>query len=109
MKKTSFLLTIVSSLISINAISANSNSTSIETGDITFATLNSSVNGERPNHLIDATVIEGKYKGAKLHGTLTTTKSESGNLDRISLHFTSMNADGKSKPVEITAYAIDVN
>lgn len=107
MKKIS-VLAIATFLISIN-VSAKSNPISIDAGDITFATLNTVVDGDQPNHLIGATIIDGKYKGAKLHGKIISTKSTAGNPDRVSLNFTSMDVDGTSKPVEIAAYAIDVN
>ncbi len=102
------VLAIAIFLISIN-VSAKSNPISLEAGDITFATLNTLVDGDQSSHLIDATIIDGNYKGAKLHGKIISTKSNGGDPDRVSLTFTSMNINGKSKPVKIAAYAIDVD
>jgi intracellular multiplication protein IcmE len=109
MKKISFALGVTTFLTCINAISANPNSTFMNTVSITFATLNTVVNSDQPNHLIDATIIDGTYKGSKLHGKIITAKSESGETDRITLNFTSMDMRGKSKSIKISAYAIDAN
>jgi hypothetical protein len=106
MKKIS--LFVLASTLLINTVSAEPNSTSPETSDITFATLNTTVDG-KSNHLINATVTDGKYKGSKLYGKLVTTKGEPGTPDRTSLNFTSMNVDRKSKPLDISAYAIDAS
>jgi len=104
MKYISFMLGLITLFISFNAISAEDYDS-----NIMFATLNTVVNGDHPDELIDATVIEGRYKGAKLHGKLITTKSESDDLNRMNLLFTSMDVPGESKPINITAYAIDAD
>lgn len=75
--------------------------------DITFATLNTTVNSHQPNNLIAATISDGKYKGAQLQGKLYTTNIEG--TDKISLRFNSLQIKGEPKPLKIAAYAIDVH
>ena len=79
----------------------------VKAGTILFAVLDTAVNSDYPDSPVMATIVEGKYKGAKLLGKLTTVKGVSGQMDRVGLNFTLMNKDDwlKSKPV--TAYAID--
>lgn len=102
------LYVLASTFFFINTVSATPNSKSIKTSGITFAILNTTVDG-KPKHLIDATITEGKYKGSKLHGKLVTLKGEPGNPDRTSLNFTSIDVDGKTKPLQSAAYAIDID
>ncbi|OGT55436.1 MAG: hypothetical protein A3F14_06535 [Gammaproteobacteria bacterium RIFCSPHIGHO2_12_FULL_43_28] len=79
----------------------------IKAGSILFAVLDTAVNSDYPDSPVLATVVAGDYKGAKLLGKLTTTKSVSGQLDRVSLNFTLMNLDAWPKAKAVTAYAID--
>lgn len=79
----------------------------IKAGTILFAVLDTAVNSDYPDSPVMATIVDGKYKGGKLMGKLTTTKGVSGQLDRVSLNFTLMNMDDWEKSKTITAYAID--
>ncbi len=79
----------------------------IKAGTIIFGVLDTAVNSDYPDAPVLVTIVEGKYKGSKLLGKLTTAKSVSGQLDRISLNFTLMNKDDWLKSKTVTAFAID--
>lgn len=58
--------------------------------------------------MIEATITNGKYKGAKLNGELVNVQGPPKiALKKHRLIFTSMRISGKPKPIKITAYAID--
>lgn len=79
----------------------------IKAGTILFASLDTAVNSDYPESPVLATIVAGKYQGAKLLGKLTTTKSVAGQMDRIALNFTLMDMDEWPKSKTVTAYAID--
>ena len=79
----------------------------IKAGTVIFAVLDTAANSDYPDSPVMATVVEGKYKGAKLMGKLATAKGVSGQLDRISLNFTLMNLEDWPKSKSVTAYGID--
>jgi polyhydroxyalkanoate synthesis regulator phasin len=79
----------------------------IKGGSILFAVLDTAINSDYPDSPIMATIVDGKFKGDKLLGKITTTKGVSGQMDRVSLTFTLMNDDSWPKSRTITAYAID--
>jgi intracellular multiplication protein IcmE len=79
----------------------------IKGGSIIFAVLDTAINSDYPDSPVLATVVEGKYKGAKLLGKIVTTKGVSGQLDRVSLNFTLMNLDEWPASRPITAYGVD--
>jgi type IV secretory pathway VirB10-like protein len=79
----------------------------IKAGTILFAVLDTAVNSDYPTTPVMATIVDGKYKGAKLLGKLVTTKGVSGQMDRVSLNFNLMNVDAWPKSKTITAFAID--
>lgn len=79
----------------------------VKAGDIIFAVLDTAVNSDYPDSPVMATVVLGKFKGAKMLGKLVTTKGVSGQLDRVTLNFTLMNRDSWPKSLPVTAYAID--
>ncbi|MBX3708604.1 MAG: hypothetical protein KIT56_01565 [Gammaproteobacteria bacterium] len=79
----------------------------IKGGTIMFGVLDTAVNSDYPNSPIMATLVEGKYKGARLLGKIVTTKGVSGQMDRVSLNFTMMNVDSWPKSKSVTAYGID--
>lgn len=79
----------------------------IKAGTIQFAVLDTEANSDYPDSPIMATIVDGKYKGAKLLGKLRTVKGVAGQMDRISLEFTLMNMDAWPKSKGVTAYAID--
>lgn len=80
----------------------------IKAGTILFAVLDTAVNSDYPDSPVLATIVDGKFKGAKLLGKLTTTKGVSGQMDRVALNFSIMNMDDwpKSK-TSLVAFAID--
>ena len=79
----------------------------IKAGTILFAVLDTTVNSDYPESPVLATVVEGKFKGAKLLGKLQTSKGVSGQMDRIMLNFTLMNMDAWPKSKTTTAFGID--
>lgn len=79
----------------------------IKAGQIIFAVLDTGVNSDYPDSPVMATVVDGKYKGAKMLGTLVTTKGVSGQMDRVSLNFTLMNVTDWPNSKAVTAYGID--
>src|SRR3990167_2650953 len=91
--------------------SSNSSSTTapvlIKTGTIYFAVLDTAVNSDYPDSPIMATIVDGKYKGAKLLGKIVTTKGPAGQLDRVAMNFTIMNIEEWPASKTVTAYAID--
>lgn len=79
----------------------------IKAGTILNAVLDTEVNSDYPDSPVMATIVDGPYKGAKLLGKLATTKSVSGQMDRIALNFTIMNTDEWPKSKSVSAFAID--
>ena len=79
----------------------------IKSGTMIFAVLDTQANSDYPDSPIMATVVEGKYKGARLLGKLVTAKGVAGQMDRISLNFSMMNMEEWTHSKNITAYAID--
>lgn len=79
----------------------------IKAGTVLFGVLDTAINSDYPDTPVMVTIVEGMYKGAKLLGKLATTKSVSGQLDRVSLNFNLMNLDAWEKAKTITAFAID--
>jgi intracellular multiplication protein IcmE len=79
----------------------------IKAGQIIFAVLDTGVNSDYPDSPVMATIVDGQYKGAKMLGTLVTTKGVSGQMDRVSLNFTLMNVTDWPNSKAITAYGID--
>jgi type IV secretory pathway VirB10-like protein len=79
----------------------------IKGGTIIFAVLDTAINSDYPDTPVMATVVEGKFKGAKLLGKIVTTKGVTGQMDRVSLTFSLMNEDAWPKSKSITAFGID--
>jgi type IV secretory pathway VirB10-like protein len=79
----------------------------IKAGTILFAVLDTTVNSDYPDSPVLATIVEGKYKGAKLLGKLQISKGVSGQMDRLMLNFTLMNMDAWPKSKSATAFGID--
>lgn len=79
----------------------------IKGGTIYFAVLDTAINSDYPDTPVLATIVEGKYKGAKLMGKIVTTKGVTGQMDRVSLNFTLMNTEDWIKSKTVTAYGID--
>lgn len=74
----------------------------IKAGDVTFAKLETVIEGDSPKQIITATIIDGKLKGAKLQGKLIRIKNAT------SLIFHQLSIEGKEpKAKKINAYAIE--
>lgn len=79
----------------------------VKAGTILFAVLDTAVNSDYVDSPVMATIVDGKYKGAKMLGKVVTTKGVSGQMDRVTLNFSMMNMDAWPKSRTVTAYAID--
>jgi len=79
----------------------------IKAGTILFGVLDTAINSDYPDSPVMVTIVDGQYKGAKLLGKITTTKSVSGQMDRVMLNFTLFNMDQWPSAKTVTAYAID--
>jgi polyhydroxyalkanoate synthesis regulator phasin len=79
----------------------------IKGGSVIFGVLDTAINSDYPDSPIMVTIVEGRFKGAKLLGKIVTTKGVTGQMDRVSLNFTMMNDDAWPKSRSVTAYAID--
>jgi len=79
----------------------------IKAGTILYGVLDTEVNSDYKDSPAMVTIVQGPYKGAKLLGKLVTAAGVSGQQDRISLNFTTMNMDAWPRSKTITASAID--
>lgn len=79
----------------------------IKGGSILFAVLDTAINSDYPDSPVLATIVDGKYKGAKLMGKIVTAKGVTGQMDRVSMNFTLMNDDSWPRSRSITAFGID--
>lgn len=75
----------------------------IKSGQIYFAVLDTAVDSDYPDTPVMATIIEGKFKGAKLLGKLNLAQGQ----DKVSLNFTQMDQEDWPSAKTISAYAID--
>lgn len=90
----------------VQSTAATANSPLIKAGTAMFANLDSTINSDSPNSIVTATIIDGRYKGAKLVGRLS--KDEQGQSPITTLRFSSMRLNGKwVKAKNINAYGID--
>lgn len=105
MKNIPFILGITVLIICISARAENSNPDVMLTksGSITFAAIDTSVDSDKSDS-VTATILKGKYKGAKIHGELTHVQ---GKPKQYQLIFTSMRFNQSPKSIKITAYGID--
>lgn len=80
----------------------------IKAGDIIFAVLNTAVDSDEPGPVL-ATVVTGKYKEAKLVGTLQKTASLPGTNGptKVILKFTTFSIPEHRHSISINAVAID--
>lgn len=74
----------------------------VKAGTVMFAVLVTSVNSDQPGPIL-ANVVEGKFKGARILGSLTNQGQT------VMLSFNTLNLPDISKTVRINAYAIDPN
>jgi type IV secretory pathway VirB10-like protein/polyhydroxyalkanoate synthesis regulator phasin len=79
----------------------------IKSGTIIFGVLDTAINSDYPDTPVMVTIVDGKYKGAKLLGKIQVAKNVAGQLDRVSLNFSLMNLDAWPKSKTVTAFAID--
>lgn len=82
----------------------------IKAGDIQFAVLNTEINSDEPGPVM-ATVVLGPYKGAKLLGELSNSKTLPGSngAEAVVVRFTVMSFAGLDRSIGISAVAIDPN
>lgn len=97
---------ILGSAISANAQTVEAmDSPLIKAGAVTFARLETPVEGENPKQIITATIIDGKFKGAKIQGKLISVDNKQATTTLV---FNLMSIEGKDTlSKKITAYAID--
>jgi hypothetical protein len=113
MKKISLLTGIIifSLSISVSAKSENldANTSFTQTDMINFDALDTTVSNEKPEHsLVQASIINGKYKGAKLSGELINIQEPAkSTLKRYALTFSKISLNSGAQPIKISAYAID--
>lgn len=87
---------------SAEGANANQEAVLIKAGTILFAILDTEANSDRPGPIM-ATVTMGKFKGAKLLGTLT--RSSDG--ERVTLDFNLMNSPQWPDAIRVSAVAIN--
>lgn len=75
----------------------------IKAGTILFGVLDTAVDSDYPDTPVMVTIIEGKYKNAKLIGKLSLAP----NGDKVSLNFNLMDTDDWTSAKTVTAFAID--
>lgn len=79
----------------------------IKAGTVMFAVLDTSVNSDEPGPVL-ATIVSGKYKGAKLLGTFTTTTIPGmDSPEHVALNFNLFNIPEAPASVSVQAVAID--
>jgi intracellular multiplication protein IcmE len=76
----------------------------ISAGEVLFAVLDTSVNSDQPGPIL-ATIVSGRYNGAKLIGSFTKPD----NADKLVISFNMMSVPGANRTIAINAYAIDPN
>ena len=79
--------------------------TILKAGDILFAVLDTAVNTDEPSPIM-ASVIQGKYKGAKLIGTVEFNSNNT-RSQKVVLNFNRMSIVGQPTSITIKAVAID--
>lgn len=82
----------------------------IKAGTILFAVLDTTVDSDFPASPVMATIVDGKFKGAKLLGTMVLANGATGSMtaqNKLSLNFTLMNSDDWLTGKTVNCYAID--
>jgi intracellular multiplication protein IcmE len=74
----------------------------IKTGDVLFAVIDTSVNSDEPSPIL-ATVVSGKFKGARLIGSFNLPNR----AGKMIITFNMMSVPGAEKTTPISAVAID--
>lgn len=75
----------------------------IKAGTILFGVLDTAVDSDYPDTPVMVTIIEGKFKNAKLLGKLSLAP----NGDKVSLNFNLMDTDDWTSAKAVSAFAID--
>jgi hypothetical protein len=75
----------------------------IKSGTILFAVLDTGVDSDYPDTPVMATIVEGKFKGARLLGKMALVSGK----DKLSLTFNMMDRDDWARGKPISAFAID--
>lgn len=80
----------------------------IKAGDVMFGILRTEVNSDQPGPIL-ATLVSGKYRGAKLVGSVQQSKKITGTNgpETVVLTFNTMSVKGLPNSVSINAIAID--
>lgn len=78
--------------------------TTIKTGDIVFAVMDTAVNSDEPGPIL-ATIVSGKLKGTKLIGSFNLPS----NANSMVISFNTMSIPSAPQTISISAYAIDPN
>lgn len=81
--------------------------TIIKAGTILFGVLDTGVNSDYPDTPVMVTIVDGKYKHAKLLGKLAVAKNVVGQMDKVTLSFNLMNMDAWTSSRTVSAFAID--
>ena len=93
----------VSAAATAAGLSESSEPPVIKAGTILYAVLDTAVNSDYAESPIMATIVAGKFKGAKLLGSISTVK----NGQRVMLQFDTLTEDSWPTGKKVTAYAID--
>lgn len=75
----------------------------IKAGTIIFGVLDTAVDSDYPDTPVMVSIIEGKYKGAKLLGKLSLAQGG----DKVSLAFNLMDMDNWTSAKSVNAFAVD--
>ncbi len=73
-------------------------------GDVIYAVLDTSINSDQPGPIL-ATIVSGKFKGAKLIGSFNVPT----NSDEMVISFHTLSVPSAARTTTISAYAIDPN
>lgn len=74
----------------------------VKAGTVFYAVLDTAVNSDEPGPVL-ATIVSGKYRGAKMIGTL----AHQGQQETVLINFTTMSLPGKPNSIGVQAVAID--
>lgn len=85
------------------ASSASTGAPLIKAGTIMFGVLDTAVDSDYPDTPVMVTIVQGKFKGARLIGKLALATG----MDRVSLNFNLMDRDDWPKSKTVNAFAMD--
>lgn len=78
----------------------------IKAGTILYAVLDTSINSDEPGPVM-ATIVSGKFKGAKVLGNMTTQAIQGSDPEKVTLNFNLMSIPEAPSSIGIQAVAID--